>query len=423
MARIVLNTLGSLGDLHPFLGMAIGLARRGHTAVIATSEIYRSKIEAEGVGFAPVRPDLGALLDDRELMRKIWDRRRGTEYLLKEVILPSLEDSFEDLMAASERADLLVTHTTASAGPVVAELTRTPWLSVALQPMVFFSAYDPPVLGPAQWLRHFYRFGQWPFKLAFQVARRQVKSWIKPILRLRRNVGLKTTENPIFRGQFSHDGTLALFSKHFASAQPDWPRKTTVTGFVYYERLGEAFGEDTGTGLEEFLANGEPPILFTLGSSAVMQAGSFFEESIGAAEKLGRRAVLLVGPQQQISRKVPPSIFLAEYAPYSAVMPRAAVTVHQGGIGTMAQALLAGRPMLTVPWAHDQPDNAERARKLGVSRTLDRRRYSAESAARELAVLLGESEYGEKAAELRGRLLTEDGLAAACDRIEGAVAG
>jgi UDP:flavonoid glycosyltransferase YjiC (YdhE family) len=154
-----------------------------------------------------------------------------------------------------------------------------------------------------------------------------------------------------------------------------------------------------------------------------MQPGTFFEQSIAAARHLGLRAVLLVGnlPLDKLQPQLSDSIFVARYAPFSKLMPHAAVTVHQGGIGTTAQALYAGRPTLVVPWSHDQPDNAERLRKLAVSRTLSRRSYSATTAARELRLLLKEPHYAKAAKELQERLSQEDGLTAAADKIEAAL--
>jgi rhamnosyltransferase subunit B len=90
VARIVLNTLGSLGDLHPYLAIAIELRRRGHQPVIATSEVYRRKILAEDVAFAPVRPDVGLVMDDPEFIARVWDRRRGGEFLLRDYLVPHL---------------------------------------------------------------------------------------------------------------------------------------------------------------------------------------------------------------------------------------------------------------------------------------------------------------------------------------------
>jgi len=432
MARIVLNTFGSLGDLHPFLAIAMELQKRGHSVIIATSEVYRKKIEGEKVGFAPVRPDVGEVLGNTALLEKIWDQRRGTEYLLKEVILPHIQDGFEDLTAATRHADLLITHSAGYAGPIAAEAMKLCWLSVALQPMTFFSATDPPVLGAARWLRQPHFLGRWPFRLVRRIARLQTGRWVASVRRFRRSLGLSASSHPLFEGQFSPYGTLALFSKQYAQPQPDWPPSVTVTGFVFYDQLGAGLTEYTSGAqesvikeLDEFLQNGPPPVLFTLGSSAVMFPGAFFEESLRAAQQLGIRAVLLAGnqPSPTVPGDLKKSIFVAGYAPYSQLMPEAALTVHQGGIGTTAQALRAGKPMLIVPWAHDQPDNAERARKLGVSRTLERARYTASTARDEIEQLIDNSSYAQAASAFRDRLVREDGLTSACDAIETTLAG
>ncbi len=372
VARIVLNTFGSLGDVHPYLALALELRKRGHDAVIATSEVYRDKVQDDGIGFVPVRPDVGQLLGNAAFLEKLWHPRLGTEYLMRKYLIPSVEQSYEDLSAACRGADLILTHTAAYAGPIVAEVLRVPWISVALQPIVFLSSYDPPVLAPVPWFRHLQRLGRFPFRLLMAVAELRMKRWAEPVQRLRERVGLeRAAMNPITRGQFSPLGTLALFSRHFAPPQPDWPLKTRVNGFAFYDRQGRVPGaapqrDAEENGLARFLAQGSPPVLFTLGSSAVMRPGNFFRQSIEAARSLKIRAVLLVGSldREQLGAPLPESIYVASYLPYSEIMPRSAAIVHQGGIGTTAQALRAGRPMLVVPWAHDQPDNADRIRRL-----------------------------------------------------------
>jgi rhamnosyltransferase subunit B len=127
--------------------------------------------------------------------------------------------------------------------------------------------------------------------------------------------------------------------------------------------------------------------------------------------------VLLVGKTETVPRIESDSIYVTDYAPYSELLPRAAATVHQGGIGTTAQALNAGRPMLIVPWAHDQPDNAERCRRLGLSRTASRDNYKSRVVAKELERLLGDARYSRQAREMAANLAGEDGVEAACDEL------
>jgi len=421
VARIVLNTFGSLGDLHPYLAIAIELRNRGHDPVIATCEVYRQKVLAERIAFAPVRPDVGLKMNDAKFIEKLWHPRRGGEFLLRDYLVPHIEQTYEDLVRACQGADLLLTHGAAIAGPTAAEALKLPWLSLVLQPILFFSAYDPPVISGFEWARHVYPFGAGVFQALMGIARLQLKNWAAPIYKLRQRIGLPASRlNPLI-DVFSPSGTLALFSKSFAEPQPDWPPNTHVTGFVYYDRLGEFAGasEDDPEEVEIFLRSGPPPILFTLGSSAVMHPGEFFRESIAAVHELGARAVLLAGKgKDDIHNPLPDSILVGGYLPYSKIMPRAAAIVHQGGIGTTAQALRAGRPMLVTPWSHDQPDNAERVRRIGAGRRIPRNRYYAPRVANELRTLLTDTGYFERARDIAWQIAQEDGIANACDVIE-----
>jgi len=277
------------------------------------------------------------------------------------------------------------------------------------------------VVAPALWAAHFYGLGRWVFAGMLAAACFETNRWAKPVARLREKLGLPRGANPVIEGQFSPHGTLALFSSQFAKPQPDWPRNTRTTGFVSYDKRGEGFGPEADSrALNDFLNAGPAPVVFTLGSSAVMAAGAFYEESIKAVTHLGIRAVLLVGKTEKPPRVESESIYVTDYAPYSQLLPRAAATVHQGGIGTTAQALRAGKPMILVPWAHDQPDNAARCARLGVSRTVRRDKYKWQFVATELERLLGEAAYARQARELAEQLSGEDGVTAACDDLDAA---
>ncbi len=425
MARIVLNPFGSFGDLHPYLALAIELQHRGHECVVATAEVYRQKVTAEGVGFAQVRPDVGELLNQPELIEKLWHPAQGTAYLLRDYLLPKVEQSFTDLDRASVGADLLITHAAGYAGPIVAEVRKIPWFSVALQPAIFFSTYDPPVVAPAPWMRHFYQLGSWVFATMRAGADRATRRWARPVFELRARLGVDNASNPVMAGVFSPLGTLTLLSEAFAQAQPDWPPHSQPTGFVFYDKRGEGFGlprEEAGglsQPLQKFLSAGPPPLLFTLGSSAVTHPGRFYFESAAAAQLLGTRAVLLTGKQAGSTQNFPSTAFIhaEEYASYSSIMPLVSAVVHQGGIGTVAQTLRAGKPMLVVPWAHDQPDNGYRLQRMQVGRVLPRQQYSAKKAASNLRELLG-GDYASRCARLAEIIRRENGTQAACDRIE-----
>lgn len=412
--RILLTTFGSLGDLYPYVAIARELKARGHEPVIGASAFYRELVERFGIGFRAIRPDLPDPEKLPDLMVSLMDPKRGTEFVIRRIVLPALRESYEDTLAASKDVDLLISHLLTFTTPLIASQRGLPWASTVLQPLLFLSAHEPAVAAQAPWLTSRPLLGPLFSRIARAGFSRLSDGWFTPLRELRADLGMPpATDNPFFNS-FSPWLTLALFSRVFASPRPDWPAPTVVTGFPFMDPPGGALPPD----LAEFLDRGEPPIVFTLGSSAVMTPGDFFNESIRAASKLGQRAVLLTGlGAETLRRTLPRDVFAIDYAPHAAIFPRASAIVHQGGVGTTAEGMRSGKPTLVMPFAHDQFDNAHRVERLGISRTIMRGRYTASNAARELQRLF-DLPYRWRADEVGQRVRREDGVGAACDAIE-----
>lgn len=419
--RIVLSTFGSFGDIHPYIAIALELQARGHTPVMATSEVYREKMDAAGLEFSPIRPDMPSYDDEPELLRlsaELIHPRTGFEKVM-ELFTSNPREVYEDLNAAVEGADLLLTHPLPLVGPIVAQMRGVPWVSSVLAPISFFSAYDPPVPPQFPPLYHLVSLSPVLGRLFRRIARHHLEKVMDPIYGLRVELGLPRGEQPFLGGQHSPTRVLALFSSVMAKPQPDWPANTLITGFPFYDRR-DFFGEvESPEGLQEFLAAGPPPIVFTLGSSAFWVAEEFYRDSIKAAQELGQRALLLIGHARNRPREPLPSGMAAfEYAPFGEVFSRASVVVHQGGVGTTGHGLSSGRPSLIVPHAHDQFDNAARVVRLGCGRTIARPRYNARTATRELGAILENPRYAEMADEVAKRVQQENGARLAADAIE-----
>ena len=424
--RIVLSTFGSFGDIHPYIAIALELRKRGHQPVIATSEVYREKMDALGLEFHPIRPDVPAYDQDEELARLVSDLmepRGGTEKVM-ELFLKDLPEVYEDLDAVAERADLLLTHPLPLVGPLVAQKRRLPWVSSVLAPISLFSAYDPPVPPQLPSLYGLLKFSPAFTRLVLRLALFKLDKLVEPVYRLRARLGLPRGEPPLFGGQHSPARVLALFSSVMAKPQRDWPPNTRVTGFPFYDRR-DYYGEtETSPQLLKFLNDGPPPIIFTLGSSAFWVAKDFYRDSIKAAQALRQRALLLIGHARNLpSEPLPEGVAAFEYAPYGEVLPRASIVVHQGGVGTTGQGLRAGLPVLIVPHAHDQFDNAARVVRLGCGRMMARPRYNAASATKELRQLLENPHYAANATKVAKEVQRENGAASAADAIEEVLRG
>lgn len=407
MARIVLATFGSHGDLNPFLALGLELRKRGHSVVVAAAPVYKSDVERLGLEHAPVRPDLDQ--EDVKMLERAMDPRWGAEVIVRELLMPVIRESYADLEKAAAGADLIVSHVLTYAAPVLAEKKGLRWLSVSLQPLMFFSAYDPPVLAPAPWLAALRPLGPRFNGALLRLLKRFSRSWGDPVRALRKDLGLGPGRDPIFEGQHSPHGVLALYSSLFASPQPDWPAHVTVCGFPFLDQdLG---GRPLDPRLAAFLAAGDKPAVFTLGSTAVRIAGDFYGRAAEAAR--------LAGEGVEALGNLPPGVIAAPSAPYHLLFPRCAAIVHSGGIGTTAQALRAGVPQIVAPFAHDQYDNAARIQRMGVGSRCKRTATAPELAAT-LSRLLNDNEIKRQAAQVGAEIRAENGVLLACDAIEAA---
>lgn len=417
--RIVLSNIGTFGDINPLIALALELQRRGHVPVLAVPAVYEPKIRPLGLAFHGLRPDIDPA--NSVLVEMIYDVKKGTEHGLRNFLFPALRQTYDDLLDAATRparADLLLLGELNYAGPLVAEITGIPWASYVLAPLSFFSAFDPPVLPPYPRLARADKAVPGMGRAIRRLARFTTRKWPDPIYELRAELGLPRGSNPLFDAKHSPYLVLALFSRVLGVEQKDWPAHTLISGFCFYD--ADAGNAALPSHLEQFLQAGEPPVVFTLGSAAVLAAGRFYEVSARAAQRAGVRAVLLIGsdPRNRPAQPLPDSICVAEYAPYSALFKRAAMVVHQGGVGTTAQCLVAGKPMLIMPYSHDQPDNARRMRRLKVARVIRRSDYTSVRVARKIRKILEEPLYARRAESVARQLARESGPRTACDALE-----
>lgn len=416
--RIVLATWGSFGDVHPYLALAREFQRRGYAPSIATIPIYREKVEAAGIRFHPVRPDFPDPKQARDLVARVIDRRRGAQYIFRELLGPHIRETYEDTLAAVTSggdAAVLVSHVIAVTAPLIAEKTGIPWVSTVLSPINFFSAYDPPMPPSLSWIHPLLRLHPMLARLFTALGRRATLPWVNAVRELRRELGLSVGKHPLFEGQHSPTRVLGLFSPIFGPPQPDFPPNTSITGFPFYD-ADDAYPPDPR--LEEFLSlPGPPPVLFTLGSSAIWTPGDFYEVGLALSGEPGSRVILLVGSPENLPATLPGNALALEYVPFGRVMPRVGAIVHQGGIGTTAQALRSGRPQLVMPFGHDTLDNARRVVKLGAGLRISRAHFDLKNVASALR-RLGEREHRVRAEAVGRRVRAENGAARACDLIE-----
>ena len=387
---------------------------RGHQVTLVGHPDWAEETKAAGLRFVSTNePTRGDLIQNHpEIVSLKYGGLTSFHLLVHRGVVPSFDFTMAALLAEIDRHDVMVTHHFVLPAEVASDLTGIPRVTVSLAPGVIPSAYTLP--GP-----HFGHSGNGIFsrirnRFIWFMGQLCACVMVDPMVNsLRRKHGLPKTRNAVF-GAHSSILNLQLYSEHFASRQPDWSAEKKYGGFCYYDPPGiSALAPE----LEEFLSRGEPPVLFTLGSTVVQNAGSFYHMAVEALESLGLRGILLIGPEENRPANLPNTILALPYAPYGLLMPRVCAVVHQCGIGTLSHTLRAGVPSIAYPFAFDQPNNARRIEALGVAEIILPGQRDVKHLREALQRLLA-GEAPERARRLGEIIRAEDGVGKACDVLE-----
>lgn len=418
MARTVLATIGSLGDIHPFIAIGRALRAQGGQVTLAVPEDGLAKVRGAGLDAVPIFPSYADVcarlgLSEAEVAAKVI---ADPHFVVDQILLPTLGDSVRALDAVAADADVLAGTTFTFVADIVAEKRRLPLASVLLQPMTLFSAWAPPTAPRLEIMRHRPRtaIGRgWNRALYALVGRAFRRRYAGRIDAVRRAHGLEPARGAPLLDRPAAAATLCCWSAAFAALPPDAPAGAAITGFPFFDSE-HGTAEPMAAELAAFLDKGDAPLVFTLGSVAVAAAGDFYREAAAAAGALGRRAVMLTGTGR--TRREGDCLFM-NYAPHSTLFPHAAAVIHHGGIGTTGQSLRAGCRQVVVPHFGDQFDNAARLRRAGLAATVARTAFSAPRAAHVIAGVLADTAMAEAAARAAAGIAGEDGAAATASRI------
>lgn len=412
MPKLILTSVGTLGDLHPLIAIGLALKELGCTPILAVAEdqVAASRavgLEAEAIfpSFVAVRAGMG--LSDEDAIRRLMSNQRE---FLERMLLPALSSSAKALDELAAEADAIISTPFVFAAPIIAEKRSIPLINIVLQPMAMLSSYDPPAT-PDFWMAKqapVGRMGAAWNNTIYTVMRRLLRHLYSGQLdAVRIQHGLPPSgAADMLEPQKKARLVVACYSKTLGPIPADAPARTKIVGFPFFDQHEEN-DETLNQRIADFLVCGTAPIVFTLGTFAVRSAGNFYEEAEAIARSLGARAVLLTGGNAR--PEADGSILRCGYVPHSLLFPHAAVIVHHGGVGTTGQAMRAGKPQLIVPHMGDQTDHARRIERLGLGLWMKASHFGVARAAPKIRRLLHTQSFQERARFIGALIDQEDG--------------
>lgn len=404
--HVVLVTLGTDGDVFPYVGLGATLRQRGHRITLMTNGQHRVTAERHAFEFH----ELVTAQEHDELFghRDFWNPLK-TATLMARWGVRFIRRHYDVLSRQVGADTVLISNPGVLAASMVHEKFGTPWANLVLQPWAIPSSVAPPVMPFFGWLSHAPRPAWKAFWRCLDLA---VDTLVgREANALRRELGLKE-QSRIFSNWLSRQLAIGMFPDWFGPPQTDWPRQLRLVGFPLFDGGEQALPEK----LMEFCRRGKRPIAFTFGTGMAHSA-ELFRAAIEACDLLGARGVFLTKFRDQLPPALPESIAHYSFAPFQTLFPMCDAVVHHGGIGTVAKALFAGTPQLIHPLCFDQKDNAVRVRKLGAGDFLRQRRANGRQVAEALEGVLtdGMRVNARRAAE---RFMGGNALEAAADLIE-----
>ncbi len=437
MAKILIHTLGSSGDLNPFLALALELKRRGHEIQFALSPKFADKARALGFAAAVAGEDPDW---DSDLMRRMlaMHRTEPIRILFAEGMIPAIGPAAAALEPLVQDADLFLSHTIQLAAPAVAQRMGTPWISASAATLIYETGdYPPPGVawkGIPAWLS----------RLGWQIGRGLFRDLDALAAEEYAKLGVGPRPNIISSGAYSRRLTLGLWSPSFFPRPSDWPSWFQIGGYARWDgeptpirssptlpkREGKEFlvGEGLTSLSSRFgrtpseAGRWVPTILFTLGSSVVNHPGEFWRTALETLAQTSWHGVLLGAPADfPVPNALQGRVQLIPYAPYADLFPLMDAVVHQGGVGTTQAACYYGLPAVVVPRGFDQFENAAHIQREGWGLRLMPEQGTATGLRLRLERLLAAGEIKTRVQALGRQMQAEPGVVRSADLVEAAL--
>ncbi|WP_217275163.1 glycosyltransferase [Microbacterium hominis] len=426
MSRILVVTVGSRGDVQPYVALARGLQEAGHDVTLATCGRFAPFVAEHGVAFAPLSDDILLLLDS-DAGRATIDEASGALGLIRSSIRlarqagPINERLMADVwdVARTTRPELVIYHPKALAAPHVADKLGATAVQGLVVP-VSVPTGDFPMIGmPAL------PVGRWYNRFTYRLAALGYASYDKMANRFRQEtLGLAPKKRAAMSPTQPDGRALEVIhgiSSHVLPRPADWSARAQLTGYWFLDAPSDW---TPPADLLAFLDAGDPPVYIGFGSMAGRDPERITRSVVEALEATGMRGIIATGWGGMDAAHLPPSVMHIVDAPHDWIFPRVAAVVHHGGAGTTAAGLRAGRPTVVCPFIVDQFFwGALVARSGAGSAPVPQKKITPARLAAAIREVVTDDRIRERAAEVGRRIRDEDGVTAAVRQIERILGG
>jgi sterol 3beta-glucosyltransferase len=401
---ITILTVGSRGDVQPYIALGLGLQQAGYQVRLATETGFEGLVRGYGLNFAPLQAEFLRLAQSPEGKAALSGKQNPLT-LMKQV-MPMLRRMMDDAWEVARDSDAIIYHPKALAGYHIAEKLSIPgFLAMMLPAYSKTGAFANPVFGA-------HNFGSWLNRLTYDAFRKASLISYRGMINTWRK---ETLDLPPFKDEMTLHGKpvpkIYAYSRHVVPIPSDWDDSTFVSGYWF---LPASSDWQPPADLLAFLQQGTPPIYVGFGSMPSQDAQRTTNIVLEAARRAGQRVILATGWGGLQASAIPATAYLLNSAPHDWLFPRCLAVVHHGGAGTTAAGLRAGKPTVICPFFGDQPFWGQRVFELGVGPCpIPQKKLSVENLAQAISTATTDEKMHQCADVLGQKIRAEDGVAQA----------
>lgn len=402
--HITILTLGSRGDVQPFVALGIGLKQAGHHVTLCTSDRFRQFITDYGLDYAYMNDDLIQLIDTPEGRAAIESKANPLRLLQQ--VKPIMRRTLDEAWVAAQNAEAIIYHPKAMSGYHIAQKLEIPcFMSLPLPLYTPTTAFPCPIFPNLN-------LGGWYNKLTYRLLPFLTISYLDVINQWRQEcLGLPRRswmESELVRPDGRPVPVLYSYSAHVVPRPKDWGETAIVTGYWFLDNPSDV---SLPPALVDFLSAGKPPVCIGFGSMTGRNPEQLTKTVLAALKQTRQRGILLTGWGGLSETDLPDDVFKLESIAHDWLFPRVAAVVHHGGAGTTAASLRAGIPSIIVPFFGDQPFWGRRVAQLGVGpQPIPKNELTVERLANAIEMAVSDEGMRQRAALLGRKIRAEDGV-------------
>jgi len=393
--KINILTIGTRGDVQPYIALGLGLKTKGHDVTIATLAEFESQIVGSGLKHNTLRGDfIGAA----------QNAKTSNPLKLIKIYTEMARDTLADEWLSAQTADVFIYNPAAFGGYQIAEKLGVPSFAAFPAPMYTPTSEFPSPFFPFADLGFLNKAShRWFASMSTSIYRKPIDEWRRNVLKL---PPLKN-QKPV--------KTLYAYSKAVIPVPGDWDELSVVTGYWF---LDSPVDWQPPQDLVTFLQDGPAPVYVGFGSMFMNGGKQKTEMVIEALRFSGQRGILSTGWGGLTREDVPENVFVIDSVPHDWLFQHVSCIVHHGGAGTTGSGLRAGKPTVICPFVGDQPFWGRRVAALGVgTEPIPQRKLTAEKLATAIQVAVSDVGMRQKAEALGEQIRAEDGVGNAVEYI------